>query len=103
MKAKEAVEVKILKKENEPLFEWLQSMWFKLEMISLAGKALREIEDTEKKTQDRGFKLMRGLHTNSQTSGQGKSLTGIDVMKSNFSTFLDNLVGVTSSSQNRVT
>ena len=33
MKAKDAVEVKILKKGNEPLNEWLQSMQFKQEMI----------------------------------------------------------------------
>ena len=42
MNAKEAVEAKILKKGNEPLFEWLQSMQFKLEMIQLAEKGLRE-------------------------------------------------------------
>ena len=47
MKAKEAVEAKILKKGNEPLFEWLQSMQFKLEMIQLAKKG-----------------LMKALHTN---------------------------------------
>ena len=45
---------------------------------------------------------MKGLHTDSQTNGQGKDLIGIDVMKSNFSTFLEDLSGVTSSSQNRV-
>ena len=44
---------------------------------------------------------MRELHTNSQTSGQGKALIGIDVIKSNFSTFFDNLPGVTSSSQKK--
>ena len=33
MNEMEAVEAKILKKGNEPLFEWLQSMQFKLEMI----------------------------------------------------------------------
>ena len=45
---------------------------------------------------------MKGLHTDSQTSGQGKALIGIDVMKEYFSKFLDNLPSVTSSSQNRV-
>ena len=102
MKEKEVVEAKILKKGNEPLFEWLQSMQFKLEMIMLVEKGLKEIEDKEKKTQDRGLELMKGLHTNSQTSGQGKALIRIDVMKDNFSKFLDNLSGVTYSSQNRI-
>ena len=102
MKEKEAIEAKILKKGNEPLLKCLQSMQFKLEMIQLAKKGLKEIEDKEKKTQDRGFELMKGLHTDSQTSGQGKALIRIDVMKDNFSKFLDNLSGVTSSSQNRV-
>ena len=60
MKEKEAVEAKILKKGNEPLFGWLQSMQFKLEMIQLAEKGLKEIEDKEKKTEDRRFKLMKG-------------------------------------------
>ena len=45
---------------------------------------------------------MRGLHTDSQTSGQGKALIGVEVMKNNFSTYLSNLSGMTSSSQNRV-
>ena len=71
-------------------------------MILLAEKGLKEIEDKAKKTQDRGFKLTKGLHTDSQTSGQGKTLIRIDVMKENFSKFLDNLSGVTSNSQNRV-
>ena len=102
MKAKESVEVKILKKGNEHMFEWLQSIQFKLEMNQLAKKGLREIEDKAKKTQDKGFELMKGLHTDSQTSGQGKALIRVDVMKGNFSKFLDNLSRVTSSSQNRV-
>ena len=55
-----------------------------------------------KKTQDRAFKLMRGLHTDSQTSGQGKSFIEVEVMKNNFSTYLSNLSGMTSCSQNRV-
>ena len=77
-------------------------MQFKLEMIPLAEKGLKEIEDKAKKTQDRGFELMKGLHTDSQTSGQGKALIRIGVMKDNFSKFLDNLSSVTSNSQNRV-
>ena len=55
-----------------------------------------------KKTQDRAFKLMQGLHTDSQTSGQGKALIGVEVMKNNFSTYLSNLFGMASSSYNRV-
>ena len=38
MKAKDAIEANILKKGNEPLNEWLQSMQFKLEMIQEAEK-----------------------------------------------------------------
>ena len=50
MKDKEAVEAKILKKGNEPLNEWLQSMQFKLEMIREAEKGLRETGDKATKT-----------------------------------------------------
>ena len=46
---------------------------------------------------------MRGLHIESQTSGQGKSISNVEVMKNNFSTYLSNLSGIASSSQNRVT
>ena len=45
---------------------------------------------------------MQGLHTESQTSGQGKSFINVEVMKNNFSTHLNNLSGMISSSQNRV-
>ena len=45
---------------------------------------------------------MRELHTESQTSGQGKYFIEVEVMKKNFSTCLSNLSGMTSSSQNRV-
>ena len=102
MKEKEVVEEKILPKVNKPLFEWLQSMQFKLEMILLVEKGLKEIEDKEKKTQDKGFEVTKGLHTNSQTSGQGKALIRINVMKENLSKFLDSLSSVSSSNQNRV-
>ena len=73
-------------------------MQFKLEMIQEAEKGLKEIEGKIRKTQDRGFELMRGLHTDSQTSGQGKNLIRVEVMKSNFYTFLDNFPIVISSS-----
>ena len=53
MKAKDAVETKILKKGNEPLNEWLQSMQFKLEMIQEADRGLRETWDKAKKAQDK--------------------------------------------------
>ena len=46
---------------------------------------------------------MQGLHTESQTSGQGKSFIDVEVMKNNFSTHLSILSGMASSSQNRVT
>ena len=71
-------------------------------MIQEAEKVLREIGDKVTKTQVRAFELMRGLHTESQTSGQGKSIINIEVMKNNFSTHLSNLSGMVSSSQNRV-
>ena len=103
MKAKDAVEAKILKKGNEPLNEWLQSMRFKREMIQEAEKGLRETWDKAKKAQDKSFELMRGLHTESQTSGQGKYFINVEVMKNNFSTHLSNLSEMISSSQNRMT
>jgi len=102
MKAKEAIEVKILKKRNEPLFEWLQGMQFRLEMIQEAEKGLKETEDKLKKTQSRAFELMKDLHSGPQTSGQGKTPIGIEVMKNNFSAYLSNLSGMASSSQDKV-
>ena len=56
-------------------------MQFKIDMIQEAEKGLKEIEDKVKRTQDRAFKLMKGLHSKPQTSSQGKALIGIDVMK----------------------
>ena len=58
MKVKDAIEEKILKKGNEPLIEWLQSVQFKLEIIQEAKEGLKEIGEKVKKTQDRAFKLM---------------------------------------------
>lgn len=102
MKSKEAVEAKILKKGNEPLFEWLQGMQFKIEMIKEAEEGLKETENKVKRTQDRAFELMKGLHSKPQTSGQGKSLIGVEVMKKNFSVYLSNLSSMAPNSQNRV-
>ena len=102
MKAKNAVEAKILPKGNKPLAEWLQSMQFRSDMILSVEKGLQETKDKVKETQNRGFELMRGLHIDSQTSGQGKALIDVSVMKENFSRFLDSLIDVSSSSPNRV-
>ena len=71
-------------------------------MIQEAEKGLRETWDKEKKAQDKSFKLMRGLHTESQTSGQGKSFINVEVMKNNFSMHLSDLSRMISSNQNRV-
>ena len=98
MKEKEVVEVKIFPRGDEPLSEWLQSTQFRFEMILSAEKGLEEIEDKVKGTQNRGFELMKGLHIDSQTSGQGKVLIDVNVMKDNFSKFLDSLIDVSSSS-----
>ena len=32
------------------------------------------------------------MYTNSQTSGQGKGVVGVDVMQKNFSSYLDDLI-----------
>ena len=65
MKAKEAVEEKILSKGDEPLFEWLQSMQFKSEIILVVEEGLKEMEAKVKKDQDRVYELLRGLHIDS--------------------------------------
>ncbi len=46
---------------------------------------------------------MRGLHTDSQNSGQGKALIGVNVMKENFSRFLDSLLDMNFHSQDMIT
>lgn len=78
-------------------------MQFKLEMLQEAEKGLREIKEKVKKTQDRAFELMKGLRTDPQTSGKGKTLIGVEVMKNNFFMYLSNLSGMPASNQNRVT
>ena len=49
MKVKEAIEVKILLKGDEPLVEWFQSMQFKSEMIMAVEEGLKETEAKVKK------------------------------------------------------
>lgn len=78
-------------------------MQFRLEMILEVEKGLKETEDKIKKTQSRSFELLKDLHSEPQTSGQGEALIRIDVMKNNFSMYLNNLSRVASSSQDRVT
>ena len=72
-------------------------------MIQEDEKGLRGTWDKAQKAQDKEFELMQGLHTESQTSGQGKSFINVEVMKNNFSTHLGNMSGMISSSQNKVT
>ena len=45
MKTKDAVEVKILPKGNEPLAEWLQSMQFGSKMILSIEKGLKKMKN----------------------------------------------------------
>lgn len=72
MKAKESMEVIIPLRGDEPLFEWLNSMQFKSEMILVVEEGLREMEAKVKKDQDRNYELLRGLHIDSQVSGKVK-------------------------------
>ena len=65
MKAKEAIEAKILKKGDEPIAKWLQSMQFRTEMILSAKKGLKEIEKKIIEAQSKGFELIRELHIES--------------------------------------
>ena len=95
MKAKEAIEAKILKKGDELIAQWLQSMQFRTEMILSAEKGLKEIENKIIIAQGKGFELIRELHTESQANGQGKVLIDVNVMKENLSKFLDSLIDVT--------
>jgi hypothetical protein len=65
MKEKEVFKENILPKEDEPFFKWIQSMWFKLEMILLVEEGLKEIDDKVRKDQDKDLELMKGLHKDS--------------------------------------
>ena len=64
-------------------------------MILSAEKGLKEIEDKIIDAQSKGFELIRELHIGSQASSQGKVLIDVNVMKENFSKFLDSLIDVT--------
>ena len=102
MKTKDAIEVKILKKGDDPIVEWLQSMQFRTKMILLAKKGLKETKNKLIEAQGRGFELIRELHIESQTSGQGKVLIDVNVMIENFSKFLDSLVDVSMGGPSRI-
>ena len=52
MKVKEVVMAKILLRGDEPLFEWLQSMQLKSEMVLVAEEGLKETKAKVKKDQD---------------------------------------------------
>ena len=77
-------------------------MQFKSEMIMVAEEGLKETESKEKKEYDRDYELMRGLHTNSQSSGQEKVIIGVTFMQENFTNYIDELIVMTSSQQDRV-
>ena len=100
MKEKDVVEAKILSKGDEPLAKWLQSMQFKFEMILSVEEGLKEMKNKVNEAQNKGFELIRELHIDSQTSGQGKALIDVSVMKEKFIRFLDSLVHVSASSMN---
>ena len=65
MKTKEAIEAKILKKGDEPIAKWLQSMQFRTEMILFVENGLKEMESKVIEAQNKGFELIRELHTES--------------------------------------
>ena len=52
--------------------------------------------------QGKGFELIRELHTKSQASGSGKVLIHVNVMKDNFSKFLDSLIDVTTGGPSKI-
>ena len=97
MKVKEVVEAKILPKGDEPLVEWFQSIQFKFEMIMVVEEGLKETKAKAKKEQDKDYELLRGLHTDSQSSGQGKAIIGVTAMHENFTNFIDELTIMISS------
>ena len=68
MKTQEALKDKILWRGNKPIVEWLQNLQFQADMISSAEEGLRKVEHKINEEQERNFKLLKGLYTNSQTS-----------------------------------
>ena len=72
MKVKEALKAKTLQRGDEPLIEWIQNLQFMVDMITTAKEELQKIENKIKEEQEKYFRLLRGLHTISQTSGQWK-------------------------------
>ena len=77
-------------------------MQFRTKMILSAEKGLTKIEDKIIEAQSKGFELIRELHTRSQASGQGKVLIDINLMKENFSKFLDSLIDVTTGGPSKI-
>lgn len=65
-------------------------------------KGLKETKAKVKKDQDRDYELLRGLHKDLHTSGQGKGIIGVAVMQKNFFNFIDSLTGISSDHQNKV-
>ena len=102
MKTKEVVEEKIMPKGDENLFEWQRSLQFKAEMISVAEDGLKETMRNFKEEQEKNYEFLKGLHTDSQTSGQGKGVVGVSLMQNNFSSYLDNLIEKSTNYQNKV-
>ncbi len=55
-----------------------------------------------KKDQDGDYELLRGLHIDSQTSGQGKGIIRVAVMQKNFSSYVDGSMEISFDHLNRV-
>jgi len=66
-------------------------------MIMAEEEGIKEMEAKVKKDQDKDYELLRGLHTDSQKSAQGKGIIGVTTMQTNFSNFIDSLTGISSS------
>lgn len=71
-------------------------------MILAAEEDLKETEIKVKNEQERDYELLRGLHTNSQASGQEKGIVGVVFMQNNFTNYLDSLTEKSSDHQNKV-
>ena len=71
-------------------------------MILVAEEGLKEIEAKFKKDYDKDYELLRGIHIDSQASGQGKGIVGVTIMHDNFSNYLDSLIEKYFDHQNKV-